>query len=177
MAGLRIMLIGNEAAQAKMVALPAQMSAAMRKAMERSLALIYRRVMANLTGSVLRVQTGRLRQSVQTEVTSDTTGIIGTNVEYAAIHEYGGQTRPHQYRARGAVMRFVDPRFTGPVQRTSRGGKIFKGARSGVVFAKWIDHPGSTMPARPYMRPALRDSQPEIVEAFRKGIAAVLGAK
>jgi phage gpG-like protein len=177
MPGLRIMLIGNEAAQAKMAAMPERVSKALDQAMGRSLNIIYRRVMQNLTGDVLHVKSGRLRQSVATgQKLSDHSGFIGSNVEYAAIHEYGGQTRPHQILPHGNALRFADPRFVGPIRRT-KAGKFFKRQSAGMVFARSVNHPGSTIPPRPYMRPALRDSQPEIVEAFRKGMAAALGAK
>lgn len=45
-----------------------------------------------LSGQVLNVQTGRLRRSVNYRVTETSTGIearVGTNVEYARIHEFG----------------------------------------------------------------------------------------
>jgi phage gpG-like protein len=177
MVGLRIMLVGNDAAQAKLAAIPGQVSKALDQAMGRSLDIIYRRVMRNLTGDVLHVRTGRLRQSIATgQKLSDHSGFIGTNVEYAAIHEYGGQTRPHQILPHGSALRFADPKFIGPIRRT-KAGKFFKRQTAGTVFARSVNHPGSTMPARPYLRPALRDSQAEIVEAFRSGVAAVLRSK
>lgn len=45
-----------------------------------------------LTGQVLNVRTGRLRRSITQRVESsadEISGIVGTNVDYAAIHEYG----------------------------------------------------------------------------------------
>lgn len=45
-----------------------------------------------LSGQVLKVQTGRLRRSVNLKVTESATGVearVGTNVEYARIHEFG----------------------------------------------------------------------------------------
>ena len=53
-----------------------------------------------LTGQVLNVRTGRLRRSIHHELTRTSTkvqGAVGTNVEYARIHEYGGtfQVPPH----------------------------------------------------------------------------------
>lgn len=45
-----------------------------------------------LSGQVLKVQTGRLRRSINYRVTDSGTGIearVGTNVEYARIHEFG----------------------------------------------------------------------------------------
>ncbi len=50
-----------------------------------------------LSGQVLHVRTGTLRRSINQQVSEDSTGIygqVGTNVEYAAVHEYGGQRMP-----------------------------------------------------------------------------------
>lgn len=47
-----------------------------------------------LSGQVLKNRTGRLRRSITYEVLSSATGsvgTVGTNVEYAHIHEYGFQ--------------------------------------------------------------------------------------
>lgn len=47
---------------------------------------------SKLSGQVLNVRTGTLRRSINQEVTqsgSMTTGIVGTNVSYAKVHEYG----------------------------------------------------------------------------------------
>ncbi|MEY2864603.1 MAG: hypothetical protein RLY58_2310 [Pseudomonadota bacterium] len=45
-----------------------------------------------LSGQVLNVRTGRLRRSINQKVTTVdglVIGTVGTNVEYAAVHEYG----------------------------------------------------------------------------------------
>lgn len=45
-----------------------------------------------LSGQVLKVQTGRLRRSINFRVAETGTGIeakVGTNVEYARVHEFG----------------------------------------------------------------------------------------
>lgn len=46
-----------------------------------------------LSGQVLKNRTGRLRRSITGKTEGEGTqlyGIVGTNVEYAAVHEYGG---------------------------------------------------------------------------------------
>lgn len=165
MAGLRIMLMGNEAAQAKMAAMPQKLSAAMDKAMGRALNVIYRKAVNHLTGgNPLHVQTGRLRQSIATfQKISDHSGGIGTNVEYAAAHEYGFmgeiQVPAHAQRAR---------QMFGPRKSKGGGGRIVQ-VRS---YSRQMN-----LPERPYLRPALAESQTEIVEIFRSGLAAFLAAK
>lgn len=45
-----------------------------------------------LSGQALNVRTGRLRRSITQRIESsadEISGIVGTNVDYAAIHEYG----------------------------------------------------------------------------------------
>lgn len=47
---------------------------------------------SKLSGQVLKNRTGTLRRSITHKVTSDKSGVnatVGTNVAYAAIHEYG----------------------------------------------------------------------------------------
>jgi hypothetical protein len=38
------------------------------------------------------------------------------------------------------------------------------------VFFKRVNHPGSQMPVRSFMRSSLRDMRPEIIEAMRKAV-------
>jgi phage gpG-like protein len=54
--------------------------------------------------------------------------IIGSNLIYAAIHQWGGKTKAHEIRARHAkALRF--------------NGRFFKS----------VKHPGSEIPARPFL--------------------------
>lgn len=62
-----------------------------------------------LSGQVLNVQTGRLRRSINYKLTETGTGIearVGTNVEYARIHEFGFsgtvKVREHMRKAKEA---------------------------------------------------------------------------
>ena len=161
MAGLQIRIMGDEAIRERMAQAPDRITKAMRQAVGRSLDLIYRRAALNLTaGNPLHVRTGRLRQSVQTEVQSDTSGRIGTNVEYAAAQEFGfsgaEQVRPHQRRLTHAF----GVRLRSPISVQVRG------------YSRQMN-----IPERPFLRPAARDSQSEIIDLFRKGLAAAIGAK
>lgn len=70
---------------------------------------------------------GRLASSIipSHDATSAT---VGTNVIYAAIQNFGGETRPHTIEARNA-----------------------KALHFGGIFAKRVKHPGSKIPARPFL--------------------------
>ncbi len=66
-------------------------------------------------------------------ITEGGTVIYGSNMEYARIHQEGGTTKAHTIKA--------------------RNGKAlsFAGKDGGNVMRKSVNHPGSVIPARPYM--------------------------
>jgi HK97 gp10 family phage protein len=114
-----------------------------------------------LSGQVLKNRTGTLRRSISSSVSTSgtaTIGKVGTNVEYAAIHEFGGRTREHDILPkRGRALAFP-----------------WKGKQ--MILAK-VHHPGSQMPERSFMRTALEEMRPEILEEFNNAIMEVLGRK
>ena len=61
--------------------------------------------------------------------------LVGTNVVYAAIHQLGGKTAPHKI--------------------TARRGKAL--AIPGIGFRHSVMHPGSVIPARPFLGVGLKD--------------------
>lgn len=77
-------------------------------------------------GKVLQ-DTGRLAASITPEHGPDHAQ-VGTNVVYARIHQLGGRTRPHVIVARRA-----------------------KALAFGGIFRKSVNHPGSVIPARPFL--------------------------
>lgn len=78
---------------------------------------------------------GRLRGSVNYRADARSVE-IGTPVIYGAIHQLGGKTRPHVIRPRRAKA------------------LAWLGGRHPV---KKVDHPGSVIPARPYLGVGKRD--------------------
>jgi hypothetical protein len=82
----------------------------------------------------------------------------GPTAPYGPIHEFGGRTRPHVIRPlRGNWLRWNGPK--------------------GPVFAREVNHPGSMIPPRPRIRPALFDAQKrltrDLTRDFRKAQRAV----
>ena len=77
-------------------------------------------------------------------------GEIGITVPYAAIHEYG-VTVP---------ARFIEPKNSTVLTWLDSGGER--------RFSKGHMVSGFTMPARPYMNPALEQSEDEIIEIFQR---------
>lgn len=72
--------------------------------------------------------TGMLKQSVQMRNTASE-AVVGTNLVYAAIHQFGGKTKPHVIKARHK-------------RALSFGG----------IVVRQVNHPGSDIPARPFLR-------------------------
>jgi phage gpG-like protein len=89
-------------------------------------------VVRTIEADVLHVQTGRLRRSIHA-VAGGTdaapSAAVGTNVVYAAIHEFGGKTRPHR----------IEPKEKMALAFMVVGQE---------VFAKNVNHPRSRMPER-----------------------------
>lgn len=121
----------------------------------RALSLLEAEIVQNIrVNSGLHVRTGALLNSVPAsknvyDVGGGTlVGEIGPQgIPYAAIQEFGGRTSPHVIRPRVAeALHFV------------MNGKD--------VFARSVNHPGSNIPARPYLRPALAATQDKIVQEF-----------
>lgn len=117
-----------------------------------------------LSGQVLHVRSGDLRRSVHAVLPVElvgSTGVIGKvaqsgDVKYGGIHEFGGRTPAHVIEAKKAsVLAFM------------MGGK--------QVFAKRVNHPGSQMPERSYMRSGLADMKdeigPRLQTAVKRGIS------
>lgn len=78
-------------------------------------------------GGVPLTDTGHLKNSISV-ISDNDAASVGTNVIYAAIHHYGGTTRAHE----------IKPRHK---KALAFGGRVFKK----------INHPGSKIPARPFL--------------------------
>ena len=121
---------------------------ALLKATIASLAIrLQNRVKAKLGGEVLKGSGGALQRSIRYDVRELGELVQGRvfsrGIVYAAIHEFGGKTRPHLIEAKNAkALHFM------------MDGK--------EVFAKYVNHPGSKIPERSYLRSSLREMEPEI---------------
>lgn len=82
---------------------------------------------AQAKGGMTLQDTGRLAASITTH-SDDHSAAVGSNVIYAAIHQFGGQTSAHTIR----------PKYAKALHFNGR-------------FAKVVHHPGSDIPARPYL--------------------------
>lgn len=76
-------------------------------------------------GKTLQVG-GQLQDSYVSNILSDTQAEIGSGMEYAAIHHFGGKTRAHEIKPKNA-----------------------KALKTPYGFFRVVNHPGSDIPARP----------------------------
>lgn len=98
-------------------------------------------------GQVLNVVTGRLRRSITQRVESganEIKGIVGTNVEYAKFHEFGQSIKADLKKQREGVKRSLNA-------------------------SKPALNPGD-LPARSFLRSALKEMEPRIREEFENSV-------
>ena len=143
---------GLDETSARFDAYPAALQAALgAKASELATALADL-VKNKLSGAVLNTSSGTLRDSIAASVTADSDRVLASvgsegDVKYAAIQEYGGKTSAHEILpVKGDVLAFV--------------------ASDGQHFARRIEHPGSVIPERSYLRSSLEDMKDEILAAL-----------
>ena len=89
-------------------------------------AVVNRTVIHQLSGQSLNRKTGTLAKSITYKLLNDHISKVGTNVAYAAIHEFGGIIRP--VNAKALTFKIKD---------------------------QWISTKKVTIPARPYLGTAL----------------------
>lgn len=115
-----------------------------------------------LSGQVLQAKTGALRASIGADVTIDADRIAARvfsagDLKYARIQEYGGRTPAHEILPMKAkVLAFI--------------------AGGGTVFARRVQHPGSTIPAHSYLRSGLADMAGTITNEMKATVTDALAA-
>ena len=154
---VEISLTGDKALIARLEKMPG----AVRQALELKVTVLALKLeklikTGKLNGQVLNRISGRLARSINNKVEVTANSVFAKvfsagDVKYAAIHEYGGQTAPH----------IIEPKKASVL--------AFAGA-GGMVFAKRVNHPGSKMPQRSFMRSALKDMSVEISTGMKKAV-------
>lgn len=115
------------------------------------------------------IRTRTLSKSVHVEVvqqSKDNAAVeVGTNLEYAAIHEFGGTIRPKsaKYLAIPVGARTGSPRRHADlkVRKTPKGNLLLV---DGGGVTQYVLKPSVTIPARPYLRPAIDEHGAEAQE-------------
>jgi phage gpG-like protein len=156
-------LEGLDETRARLDAMPSALAAALAaKAGDLASALVDRVKYDKLTGGALNVQSGALQASIVASVSVDADSVsvsVGSegDVKYAAIQEYGGKTAAHDIAPQKAkALAFL------------MGGTL--------RFAKSVHHPGSVIPARPYLGSALDEMRDEILDTLGAAAESLEGA-
>lgn len=134
---------------------------AIRRAVTReSLKLLELVKAGKLSGQVLKTRTGTLRRSInrqQTETADTVTATVGTNLSYAAIHEYGFDgTESVRAHVRTITSAFGRP-LASAVQAQVRG------------YERHVH-----MPERSFLRSALADRRSAIIAAIDEAVAGAI---
>lgn len=136
-----------------------------------------------VSGGTLNVRTGNLRRSITTVRRKDASGpvaMVGTGVEYAPIHEYGGVIKPKngkylaipigktQTQSLVTKGKFLSPRnIVGLKFIKTKSGKAFlvrktgKGKKATTEFLYALKE-SVRIPARPWLRPALNENRRKV---------------
>jgi len=137
----------------------------LRLAMTRAAQLVVRqsqsRYLAGPRPNKLEQVTGRLWRSIKERIRMTGTRItaqIGTNVSYAAIHESDTPTTIVPIRAKALFI---------PISRTAKLHGYQKGMKYGVDFAmaKKV-----TIKPRPFLRPAVEDMRPRVLQMISEAM-------
>lgn len=147
-------------------------------------------------GSPPAKNTGTLGRSIQIDQTNPDRLLVGTNVVYAKIQEFGGIIRPKKGKALPVPMNLEAKRISAAnpqglrnvpnlvpiktrsalylVQIVRKGGS--KSERY-VWGAVWMLKKSVRMPKRPYMAPALAEYRPNATQDYAKGFKTGLGVR
>ena len=157
---LNVTLIGDRELIARLDAMPGKLQAALLQKVSYLALKLEAKVKQKLSGDVLNVKSGDLRRSIDNKVDQSGTSVTGKvyssgDVKYAAIHEFGGQTKAHVIEAvNGKALAFM------------MGGK--------QVFFRRVNHPGSNIPERSFLRSSLTDMREEITEGLHQTVVETL---
>ena len=149
--GLKV--VGLKKAQRRSKAAPKRVASQIEIAMKKAVELVRGRAQFNITGAratnppqKLGRVSGRLAGSIVGRVETEgneVVGLVGTKVIYARIHEFGGTIRAK--RAPFLVFKLADG--------------TFRRVKS------------VTIPARPYLQPAIKWARPRIAQLLRRGLS------
>ncbi len=160
-------------------------------AMTEATAMLKERIVDDkLSGDPLKARSGRLRNSIASEVSAsgnEATGFISTAIPYARIQEFGGAIT-----ARAAANLTIplaaalggdgEARFSARelIGNPSLGGFIGTFVRKQILFGKNAGgaitplfklQPSVEIPSRSFFGSALTENQSQILDLFRTGVA------
>jgi phage gpG-like protein len=157
---ITVELIGDARLVARLDAMPERLRDGVARAVTRLGFELQRKVQADkLSGQVLRVRTGSLRSSINTQVSKtaeEISATVGTNIAYGRVHEYGFEgtqsVRAHVRRITQVFGRPIAP-ATQNVRAHTRHVRL---------------------PERSFLRSALAEMAPVIEAELRAAVAESL---
>jgi len=159
MIGIQFKVLGGEILAQRFQQAIQKAPQLLNQAMWKAVFMVERVAKRKVSGEVLKVRTGRLRSSITSRVSGtgeNITGVVGTNVKYARIHELDGTIPAHTvYPRKKKALRFF--------------------YRGNIVFAKHVNIPRIEMPKRAFLSPSLKENREKIRELFRRAIEEALG--
>lgn len=168
-------IIGTDALVARLENVHPKVLQSLEKTMNRVMAKLQAKIVTDkLSGQVLKVQTGTLRRSITNEVTvcaTGVTGMVGTNMKYAAYHEYGFSgtvnVREHLRRAKVKTVYFTQGPRAGEVNlaATKRKLKAQEPTIKVRAHTRKVEYPEHS-----FLRSAMREMQDEIMRDIRQAV-------
>lgn len=143
-------------------------------------------------GSDIAPSRGKLAQSwqvgaIEVRGLTDVRGPVGSNLAYAAIHEFGGTIRPRSARALTIPVSPLAARkrardFQGAFILQTRDGAAYiarraGGARSARIELLFLLKKQVTLRARHYVSNALKDVDPQLEPVLGQAIGAAIARK
>jgi len=155
---VNITLVGDRQIIARLDSMPQAVNEALyAKVLSLSLKLEAYVKTNKLNGQVLNRITGALSRSIHSKVERAVSAVFGMvfssgDVKYAGIHEYGGVTPPH----------VIVPKKANVLAFMGKSGKM--------TFAMRVNHPGSKMPERSFLRSSLTDMSAQISTEMKTAV-------
>ena len=166
---LQLRIAGTDKLLKALTELPKKTQSNTVKALTKAGHLVEREAKKNISGPVLKRQTGTLASSIRTQVDkAKLEARVGTNVIYGPVHEFGATIPAHDIVPRHAkALRWKDLKG-----RMTKKGKLI--ITRGYVFAKKVHIPQITLPPRPWLGPAFKQSREAIKQIFRDATGAAI---
>jgi phage gpG-like protein len=159
---LQLSLEGQQALAERLGVLPDRLRAALAEKADALAQNLFSQVVGvNLSGGVLNARSGALRDSIQVALSQqddriDAEIFSNGDAPYAAIQEFGGKTAAHEILPdKARVLAFV--------------------ANGKQLFARRVQHPGSQIPERSYLRSALEEQGENILQDLTEIVRSLAG--
>lgn len=161
-----------------MGAFPEKLMQGLRKGLYAFAIRLQERVKRKLSDEVLHVRTGTLRRSINQQVTETSSSLlatVGTNIDYAAVHEYGFNgtvtVAGHIRKLReGRKMRLVGAKkHNGIGEWQSQRGSLTGGVAYVNSYTRKVN-----LPERSFLRSALKELEQDAIITVEQAVAGAL---